>query len=119
MAQKGRRDDEHDEDQSLIPAIKEREVRLAEMLQAKREECAGRVRDAEAAAERRIAEARDESAAQAEIRRRQEAEAAEREVVELRRGLEQRVAAIAAAAERNHDKAVSALLEAVRGERRA
>ena len=117
MAHKGKRDEAHqDEDQSLIPAIKERETRLAEMLQQGREECAARVREAEAAAERRIAAAREESAVSAESRRRREAEAAEAEVIGLRRGLEQRAAAIATMAERNHERAVSALLNAVRGE---
>ena len=119
MAQKRKREEARDEDQSLIPAIKEREARLAEMLQQKREEGAARVREAEWAAERRVADARAESARSAESRRKREAEAAEAEVIELRRGLEERVADIAKTAGRNHEKAVAALLDAVRGKDRA
>ncbi len=119
MARKSKREEAHDEDQSLIPAIKEREVRLAEMLQQKREECAARVREAEAAAERRVADAREESARSTESRRKREVEAAEAEVIELRRGLEQKVADIAKTAERNRERAVAALLDAVRGKNHA
>jgi hypothetical protein len=119
MAQRSKREEARDEDQSLIPAIKEREARLAEMLERKRAECEASVREAEAAAERRIAAARDESARSAESRRKREAEAVEAEVVELRQGLERRVAAVAATAERNHARAVSALLDVVRGKKDA
>jgi hypothetical protein len=104
---------ENQEDQSLIPAIKEREQNLAAMLQETRLQCEDEVRKAEGEGARRVARAKDQVAQSAAARRDGETKRVEAEVGDLSRGLDREIEDLERTAARNRDRAAATIVAAV------
>jgi len=104
---------ENREDQSLIPAIREREKKLAALLEETRRRCEQEVRQAEGEAARRVADAGANAARAAAARREAEAARVEAETGNLAQGLELELREIAETAARNLDRAAAVVVAAV------
>ena len=104
---------ENREDQSLIPAIREREQSLAALLEETRRRCEDEVRQAEGEAARRVADGGANAARAAAARREAEAARVEAETGDLARGLELEIREIEAVAARNLDRAAAMIVAAV------
>jgi len=102
---KARKQQEVQEDQSLIPAIKDREQQLARMLEETRRECEEQVRAAEQGAARRIADAREEAVRSAGSRREKETERLQAEVDEMARELGSKIEQLERTRDQNLERA--------------